>query len=140
MYILRKPVALTGIFISALAPVFLPFLKVPVKGNWNLYQTDVSLFFVTYGLLALCVLAFFLRNVTFYRLCSKLYLGWCVVDFLAVYFKIHNYFGLKFVDGLLSQSLHLKWGWIVLFAGSLILLFSVQKNTLTSVSELGNEA
>jgi len=132
--------ALTGIFISAIAPVFLPFLKVPVKGNWNLYQTDVSLFFVTYGLLALCVLAFFLRKVTFYRLSSRLFLGWCVIGFFAVYFKINNYFGMKFVDGLLSQTLHLKWGWIALFVGALIIVLSVKGNPLAVEPEIDEQA
>lgn len=127
MHILRKPFALIGIFISALAPVFLPFLKVPIKGNWNLYQADVSLFLITYALLGLCVLAFFLRKVFFYRLCTKIYLGWCTLGFIAVYFKINNYFGMKLVDGLLAKTIHLQWGWFVLFAGALILLVSVKK-------------
>lgn len=127
MHILRKPIALLGIFISALAPVFLPFLKVPIKGNWNLYQADVSLFLINYALLALCVLAFFLRKVSFYRLCAKIYLGWCIVGFIAVYFKINNYFGMKLVDGLLAKTIHLKWGWFFLFLGALTLLISVKK-------------
>ncbi len=130
MYILRKPMALVGIFVSALSPLFLPFLKVPIKGNWNLYQTDASLFFITYGLLALCVLAFFLRKVSFYRLCTKIYLGWCVLGFLAVYFKINNYFGMKFVDNLLSSTLHLRWGWFFLFFGALVMLISVKKTVV----------
>lgn len=130
MHILRKPLALIGIFVSALAPIFLPFLKVPVKGNWNLYQTDVSLFLITYALLALCVLAFFLRKVTFYRWCTKIYLGWCVIGFAAVYFKINNYFGMKLVDGLLSKTIHLQWGWFLLFLGALVLLISVKKVAL----------
>ncbi|SMG34558.1 hypothetical protein [Sphingobacterium psychroaquaticum] len=127
MYILRKPMAIVGMIISVLAPVFLPFLRVPIKGNWNLYQTDVSLFFITNGILGLCMLAFFLRKVSVFRWLTRFYLAWCVLGFVAVYFKINNYFGMKFVDGLLSKTLHLKWGWIVLFIGALILVFSVKK-------------
>lgn len=70
---------------------------------------------------------FFLRKVSVFRWLTRFYLAWCVLGFVAVYFKINNYFGMKFVDGLLSKTLHLKWGWIVLFIGALILVFSVKK-------------
>ncbi|GHE38388.1 hypothetical protein GCM10017764_22210 [Sphingobacterium griseoflavum] len=132
--------ALLGIFISALAPLFLPFLKVPIKGNWNLYQTDASLFYITYGLLGLCVFAYFLRKVSLYQLSTKIYLLWCALGFVAVYFKINNYFGMKFVDNLLSVTLHLKWGWFFLFAGAFVLVLSVKKSTVDlekNVKEVG---
>ncbi|WP_437920795.1 hypothetical protein [Sphingobacterium sp. LRF_L2] len=134
MYVLRKPLAIFGILISAASPIFLPFLKVPIKGNWNLYQTDVGLFAITYGLLGLCVFAFFLRKVSFFRICSRIYLAWCLLGFVAVYFKINNYFGMKLVDGLLAKTLHLKWGWCFLFLGAFILLIAVKKLKTASAS------
>jgi len=127
MYILRKPLALSGMALVALSTIFTPFLRVPIKGNWNLYELDASLFAVTFGLLGLCVLAFFLRKVSFFRLASRIFFGWCIVGFLGVYFKINNFFGMKFVDGLLSKTLHLKWGWFVFFLGAVLMLFSVRK-------------
>lgn len=127
MYFLRKPLALIGMAMAALSPVFLPFLKVPIKGHWNLYQTDISLFVITYGLLGLCVFAFFLRKVSFYTWASRLFLGWCVLGFAAVYFKINNYFGMKVIDGLLGKTLHLKWGWFFLFLGAIIMVISVKQ-------------
>lgn len=127
MYILRKPLALLGMGIAGLAPIFLPFLKVPIKGNWNLYQTDVSLFVICYGLLGLCVFAFFLRRVTLYTQASRLFLAWCVFALGGVYFKINNYFGMKLIDGLLGKTIHLKWGWFFLFLGAIIMLISVKK-------------
>ena len=127
MYILRNPLCLFGIFISALAPVFSPFLRVPVKGNWNLYQTDVSLFLITYALLGLCVLGFFMRKVSLYRLFTRIYLGWCIVAFAAVFFKVNNYFGMRLLDGLMAKTIDLKWGWLILFIGALLLAISVKK-------------
>jgi len=41
--------------------------------------------------------------------------------------KINHYFGFKLADGLLGKTLHLKWGWFVLFLGAIIMLFSVRK-------------
>ncbi|HLS94156.1 MAG TPA: hypothetical protein VK017_01230 [Sphingobacterium sp.] len=127
MYILRKPLAVTGILLSAIAPIFLPFLRVPVKGNWNLYQTDTGLFAVTYAFLALCVLGFFLRRVSLYRMFVFVYAAWCLCGFLAVYFKVNNYFGMKLFDGMLAKVIHLKWGWFFFFLGAFILLLSVKK-------------
>ena len=126
MYILQKPVALMGFLISAFVPLFTPFLKVPIKGNWNLYQTDTSLFALTYGILAICVLFFFLRKVSVSRIMTWVYAGWCVLGFTAVFFKINNYFGFKFFDGMLAKSLHLKWGWVALYIGAAVLLFSTR--------------
>ncbi len=127
MYILSKPLAWIGILITALSPIFFPFLKVPLLGNWNLYETDTSLFVLTYGFLGLCILFLFLRKVSLYRIFTRIYVGWCLLAFGAVYFKINHYFGMKLADNLLSKTLHLKWGWLVLFLGALLLFLSVRK-------------
>ena len=127
MYILRKPIALLGIVVAALSTIFCPFLKVPIKGNWNLYETDASLFFITVGLLGLVVLAFMLRKITMFRFTSIGFLLWSLLGLLAVYFKINNYFGMKLVDGLLAKTLHLKWGWLVLIGSGIVLVLSLRK-------------
>lgn len=127
MLILRKYTALLGIALSALSTIFCPFLKVPIKGNWNLYETDTSLFLITLGILGLLVLFFVLRKITLFRFTAILYLCWTVLGLVAVYFKINNYFGMKLVDGLLSKTLHIQWGWAVLIGSALIVVFSVNK-------------
>ena len=127
MYILNKIYAILGIAIAALSTVFCPFLKVPLIGNWNLYQTDIALFGLTIGLLSLLVLFLFLRKVSLFRWGTYLFLIWCIVGFLGVYFKMNNYFGMKFVDGMLAKTLHLKWGWFFLFVGAVVILLSVKK-------------
>ena len=127
MLILRKYTALLGIALSALSTIFCPFLKVPIKGNWNLYETDTSLFLITLGILGLLVLFFVLRKITLFRFTAILYLCWTVLGLVAVYFKINNYFGMKLVDGLLAKTLHLQWGWAVLLGSALIVVFSVKK-------------
>ncbi len=127
MYILRKPIALFGITVAALSSIFCPFLKIPIKGNWNLYQTDTSLFLITMGFLGLSVLFFAVRKINMYRYASWGFLGWTILGLTAVYFKINNYFGFKLVDGLLSKTIHLKWGWVVLILSAVVMVSSVQK-------------
>lgn len=57
MIIIRKNLALSGLILCLLAGM-LPMLKVPIKGNWNLYQTDAALFFITYMLIGVTGLLF----------------------------------------------------------------------------------
>lgn len=127
MYILRKPIALLGIAVSALSTLFCPFLKVPIKGSWNLYETDTSLFLITLGILGLSVLFFVSRKISLFRVTSVIYLIWTIVGLLAVYLKINNYFGMKLVDGLLAKTLHIQWGWAVLILSALVMVWSVKK-------------
>lgn len=127
MYILRKPIALLGIIVAALSTIFCPFLKVPIKGNWNLFETDTSLFLITMGILGLAVLFFASRKISLFRYTTLAFLGWTILGFVAVYFKINNYFGMKLVDGMLAKTLHLKWGWVVLLLSAVVMAFSVQK-------------
>ena len=127
MYILRKPIALLGIAAAALSTIFCPFLKVPIKGNWNLYETDTSLFLITLGILGLAVLFFVLRKIAAFRFVSIVFFIWTILGLVAVYFKINNYFGMKLVDGLLAKTLHIKWGWAVLILSAVIMVLSVGK-------------
>ena len=126
MYILRKPIALLGIALSALSTIFCPFLKVPIKGNWNLYDTDTSLFLITLGILGLNVLFFVSRKIALFRVTSIVYLIWSILGLIAVYFKINNYFGMKLVDGLLAKTLHIQWGWAVLILSALVMVWSIK--------------
>lgn len=127
MYILRKPIALLGIAVAALSTIFCPFLKVPIKGNWNLYQADMSLFLITLGMLGFSTLFFVLRKIVLFRLTAIICLIWTILGLVAVYFKINNYFGMKLVDGLLAKTLQIQWGWLVLILSVLVMVLSVKK-------------
>lgn len=127
MYILRKPIALLGIAVAALSTVFCPFLKVPIKGNWNLYQADMNLFLITLGMLGFSTLFFVLRKIVLFRLTAIICLVWTILGLVAVYFKINNYFGMKLVDGLLAKTLQIQWGWLVLILSVLVMVLSVKK-------------
>jgi hypothetical protein len=126
MIIIRKSLALSGLILCLLAGM-MPMLKVPIKGNWNLYQTDVALFFITYLIIGVTALLFFIRQLAGYRLMTRVATVWYVISISAVFFKINNYFGYGFADRLLSKSLHMRWGWIVYLVGIALLLLSVKK-------------
>lgn len=126
MIIIRKSLALSGLILCILAGM-LPMLKVPIKGNWNLYQTDAALFFITYMIIGITALLFFVRQLTEYRLMTRVAAVWYLISISAVFFKINNYFGWGFADRLLSKSIHMRWGWIVYLVGIALLLLSVKK-------------
>lgn len=126
MIIIRKSSALLGLILCLLAGM-LPMLKVPIKGNWNLYQTDTALFFITYTIIGVTALLFFIRQLVGYRLMTRVAAVWYLISVSAVFFKINNYFGWGFADRLLSKSIHMRWGWIVYLVGVALLLLSVKK-------------
>lgn len=123
MLIVRKKFVLVGLFLCLISGI-LPMLKIPIKGNWNLYQTDEALFFITYIIVGITGLLFFVRQLGFYRLMARVTAVWYLISVSAVFFKINNYFGWKFADGILSKSIHMRWGWIVYLLGVLCLLLS----------------
>ncbi len=124
---LNKPLALIGFFVVFFSAIFCPFLKVPLQVNWNLYQVDTALFMITNGLLGLSVLLFFMRKLSAFRISALVLIAWIVIAFILVFFQINNYLGFKLIDGLLSKTLNIKWGWAVLLFGALLILFSVGK-------------
>ncbi|PUV21873.1 hypothetical protein DCO56_23315 [Sphingobacterium athyrii] len=131
MVIIRKYFAIVGLIICFLSSMT-PFLKVPIKGNWNLYQVDAYLFFITMLILGIIALLFFVRAVRAYQWMTRLSVCWYLVSITAVWFKINNYFGWGFADKLLSKSLHMRWGWIVYLIGILLLLLSTKKIVSTN--------
>jgi len=135
MYILFKPLAILGTVMVATSALFCPFLRIPLVGNWNLYQTDIRLFLITYVMLVLCVFLFFFRKIRAYRIATFILGGWSVLAFIAVYFTINNYFGLKLIDGMISKAITLKWGWLVFFLGILLMFFSTRNVKLKPAKE-----
>lgn len=126
MLVVHKFRAYIGLILCLIAGLC-PMLKVPFKGNWNLYQVDTRLFIITYGILAICTFFLFIRKLGAYKFMVVTFLVWFLVSVAAVYFKVNNYFNFKFVDNLLSKTISFQWGWIVLLVGVLFLLFSTSK-------------
>ncbi|MCT1524168.1 hypothetical protein [Sphingobacterium hotanense] len=126
MKVLLKPLALLGFVVVFLSSIFCPFLNIPLKKDWNLYQVDTALFLITMGILGLNVLLFFMRKLRAFQISSIALLAWLAVALTAVYFQINNYFGMKLIDGLISKAVTLSWGWIVIFVGAVLISLSVR--------------
>lgn len=127
MYKLNKNIAFLGIAIASLSTIFFPFLRVTLVGNWNLYEVDSYLFYITNGFLLLMLLLVFMSKVKAFRFLTISFFVWCIIALVAVFFKTNNYFGKKFADGLISKTIDFKWGWVVLVLSAVLLLLSVRK-------------
>jgi hypothetical protein len=132
MLIVSKFRAWVGILLCIIAS-FCPMLKVPIKGNWNLYQSDARLFFITYAIIALAVLCLFIRKVGAFKFMSFVMAIWYVLAVIAVYFTAHNYTKYGFANKLIGKVVHFQWGWIVFLVGVLFMLFSVKRGEKLSV-------
>jgi len=130
MLVVKKINAYIGLILGAIAVTIAPMLKVPVKGNWNLYQADPRLLYISLGILAVTALFLFVRALSMFRLMAIVALIWSAIMAAAVWFKINNYFGSKFFDKMLSKTIHFQWGWIVLLVAVILLATSVKKERL----------
>jgi hypothetical protein len=127
MLILRKTNAFIGLLLAVIAATFAPILKVPIKGNWNLYQTDTRLFLITFALIAALAFCLFLRQLRGFKLLTIVFFVWGILMAAAVYFKSNNYLGRKFFDGMIAKTIHYQWGWVVLLVAALLLVTSIKK-------------
>ena len=127
MLILKKTNAYIGLLLAIIAITVSPIIKVPIQGNWNLYQTDVRLFLISFVIIAFIAFCLFLRQLKAFRFFSIVFLIWGLLMAAAVYFKSNNYFGRKFFDGLIAKTIHYQWGWIGLLVAMLLLKTSVKK-------------
>jgi len=134
MLTVRKINAYIGLILAVIAATIAPILKVPIKGNWNLYQTDDRLFYITFALIAVTSFCLFIRQLRAFKLFTIVLLVWSLVMAAAVYFKSNNYFGRKFFDGMIAKTIHYQWGWVVLLVAVLLLVTSVKKNQLDATS------
>ncbi|RZL49153.1 MAG: hypothetical protein EOP00_07530 [Pedobacter sp.] len=130
MLIIRKTNAYIGLLLIIIAITISPIIKVPIKGNWNLYQTDSRLFFISFALLAITAFCLFLRRLGAFRFFAIVMFVWSLLMAAAVYFKSNNYFGRKFWDGIIAKTIHYQWGWVVLLVGALLLLSAVKRERL----------
>jgi hypothetical protein len=127
MLTVNKINAYLGLFLAVVAASIAPIIKVPIKGNWNLYQTDSRLFFITSTIIALTAFVLFIRKIVAFKFFTRLLFVWSLLMAVAVYFKSNHYFGAKFFDKIVASTITYQWGWLVLLVAVLMLLISVKK-------------
>ena len=127
MLTIHKTNAYLGLLLAVIAGSIAPIIKVPLQGNWNLYQTDSRLFFMTWAIIALAAFALFIRRVKAFKFFNIVLAIWSLLMAFAVYFKSNHYFGAKFFDKALAKTIHYQWGWVVLLVAVILLFTSVRK-------------
>lgn len=109
-----------------------PMLHIPIIGNWNYWDLDTVLAAIIYTLATLALIASASNKRGLLRFC-----GWSILlvlgfTFVAVYFKVDNYFSFipfKKLAAAASRVIHYRWtGWVLIASGGLIMiLFSGKK-------------
>lgn len=130
MLVVKKINAYIGLLLAIIAITIAPMLKVPFKGNWNLYQADPRLLYISLAIVGITALLLFVRALGAFRIMAVITTIWSVLMAAAVWFKVNNYFGSKFFDKMLSKTIHFQWGWIVLLVAVILLATSVKKERL----------
>lgn len=130
MLVVKKINAYIGLILATIAITIAPMLRVPLKGNWTLYEADPRLLYISMAILGLTALLLFVRALGAFRVMAIVTLVWSALMLIAVWFKVHNYFGSKFFDRMLSKTIHFQWGWVVLLVAVILLATSVKKERL----------
>lgn len=111
---------------------FSPMLHIPIIGNWNYWDIDTVLASVIYALAALALFAASGSKFGLLRFCGWALLFVLTFTFIAVYFKVTNYFSfipLKKLAALASSIIKYRWfGWGLIFSGAIIMILFSKKN------------
>jgi hypothetical protein len=102
-----------------------PLVRVPVLGNWNYFDLDLSIATVFYLVVVAALVASLMGKHKLIRTCGWIGLALVLVTLAGVYFKSHDAFSfihfkkaVNFAAGLVKY----KWGWWVMLAGTLALI------------------
>jgi hypothetical protein len=102
-----------------------PMLHIPIIGNWNYWNLDIVLATIIYTLATLALIASASNKRGLLRFC-----GWSILlvlnfTFVAVYFKVDNYFSFipfKKLAAAAIRVIHYRWmGWVLISSGGLIM-------------------
>lgn len=109
-----------------------PMLHLPIIGNWNYWDLDTVLASIIYALATLALIASASNKRGLLRFCGWTLLLVLAFTFVAVYFKVNNYFSfipLKKLAVAASRIIHYRWmGWALIFSGALIMIIFSGKN------------
>lgn len=108
-----------------------PMLHIPIIGNWNYYDIDVSLASIVMLLAALGIIASLINKPGLLRFAGWGALVVVLFTLVAVYFKVNDYFSfipLKKLAAAAARIVHYRWtGWILLILGSVVTIVGARK-------------
>ena len=109
-----------------------PMLHLPIIGNWNYWDLDTVLASIIYALATLALIASASNKRGLLRFCGWALLFVLAFTFVAVYFKVNNYFSfipLKKLATAASRIIHYRWmGWALISSGAVIMILFSGKN------------
>ena len=115
--------------------VFTPILSVPFAGNVNLFQNGKGDGAIVLGLAIVSFILIFVKQYRLIWLTGLGSLGIVIFDFIGVMKKIdeaknviisgmeNNPFAA--IPAIMANSIQLQWGWVILFAGAILLVVCV---------------
>ena len=112
-----------------------PLIHVPIMGNWNYFDVDVTLAIMFYLLVVAALVGAFLQKAGLVKFIGWAVIGLVILTLIGIYFKSHNYFSFihfKKLINLASGVVKYKWGWFMILAGALTLI-TVRKNKVISI-------
>lgn len=104
---------------------FCPLLHVPVLGNWNYFDVDPRLATVFYVLVVLGLAGAFMQKTGLVKFAGWAAVVLVLITLAGIYFKVHDSFSFvhfKKAINLAASLVKYKWGWLVILAGSLLLI------------------
>ena len=111
---------------------FLPLVHIPIIGNWNYYKIDSSLAFLVWGFSVIALFGIIFDKLKIIKIAAVILLLIFVFTIVAIKFKSLNYFSFlpfKSWQESFAGIVKLSWGWILEFAGAILLLIlNKQKN------------
>lgn len=119
-----KALSISGLLLL-LAGGFCPLIKVPVMGTWNYFELDPFLGAGYYFFVLLAFWGIWKDKTGLIRFSGWAVLIWALLSLAAVWFKAHDFFGFVHFRKLVSLAAGLvkyKWGWLVILAGSGLLI------------------
>lgn len=110
---------------------FLPLVHIPIIGNWNYYKVDVNLAYMVWGFSAVAFLGIIFNKIKVVQIAAIILLILFSFTIVAIKFKSLDYFSFlpfKSWQQSFAGIVKLSWGWILEFAGAILLLFIKKKN------------
>ncbi len=122
--------------ILIVAGSFLPLVHIPIIGNWNYYKVDVNLAYMVWGFSAVALLGIIFNKIKVVQIAAIILLILFSFSIVAIKFKSLDYFSFlpfKSWQQSFAGIVKLSWGWILEFAGAILLLFIKKKNIQSNI-------
>ncbi|QJD97982.1 hypothetical protein HH214_19920 [Mucilaginibacter robiniae] len=119
----------TLLLVATYCPLLRPFGLI----NWDLYDLNKP-----YGIVVLLVAVVGIASILLKQYSVKRIAGWMalalvILVYIAAVLKVKSSFSFipfKGMAGVLTRQIHFKWGWFLLFAGALLSIIPLSKNSI----------